>query len=103
MPRAYPVRHGLTRSSPPRGSTGGLPAREITPSHHYTSDDEGYPLIPPSKTGPFAGGGRAEEVKVTRVGVTPMRCAPPEGGVRKRMDFLVRSKSPIRGQEGSSS
>ena len=29
------------RSSPPRGSTGGLPIREATPNHHYTSDDDG--------------------------------------------------------------
>ena len=35
----------------------------------------------------------AEEVEVTGVVVTPMKLAPPEGGERKRMDFLVRSKS----------
>ena len=29
------------RSSPPRGSTRGLPVREATPNHHYTSDDDG--------------------------------------------------------------
>ena len=29
------------RSSPPWGSTGGLPVREATPNHHYTSDDDG--------------------------------------------------------------
>ena len=29
------------RSSPPWGSTGGLPIREATPNHHYTSDDDG--------------------------------------------------------------
>ena len=35
----------------------------------------------------------AEEVEVTRVVVTPMKLAPLEGGERKRMGFLVRSKS----------
>ena len=40
-PRDYPARDGLTRSSPPRGSTRGLPVREATPNHHYTSDDDG--------------------------------------------------------------
>ena len=40
-PRDYPVRDGLTRSSPPQGSTGGLPVRGATPNHHYTSDDDG--------------------------------------------------------------
>ena len=29
------------RSSPPWGSTRGLPIREATPNHHYTSDDDG--------------------------------------------------------------
>ena len=35
----------------------------------------------------------AEEVEVTRVVVTPMTLTSPEGGKRKRMGFLVRSKS----------
>ena len=29
------------RSSPPRGSIRGLPVREATPNHHYTSEDDG--------------------------------------------------------------
>ena len=37
----YPARDGLMRSSPPWGSTRGLPVREATPNHHYTSDEEG--------------------------------------------------------------
>ena len=53
----------------------------------------GCPLIPPSLTSPFAGGVGAEEVEVTRVVVTLMRPAPLEEGERKRMNFLVRSKS----------
>ena len=39
-PRDYPAWDGLTRSSPPRGSTRGLPIREATPNHHYTSDED---------------------------------------------------------------
>ena len=54
----------------------------------------GYPLIPSSQISPFAGGVGAEEVEVAAVVVTPMEHAPLERGVRKRMDFLVRSKSP---------
>ena len=57
----------------------------------------GYPLIPPSQISPFAGGMGAEEVEVARVVVTPMELTPLEGGIRKRMDFLVRSKSPNLG------
>ena len=36
----------------------------------------------------------AEEIKVTRVVVTPMRLSTPEGGERKGMGSLVRSRSP---------
>ena len=39
--RGYPAWDGLTRSSPLRGSTRGLPVREANPSHHYTSDEVG--------------------------------------------------------------
>ena len=53
----------------------------------------GYPLIPPPLRNHFVRDGVAEEVKVTGVVVTPMRLSPPEGDKRKRMDFLVRSKS----------
>ena len=54
---------------------------------------KGYPLIPLSLRSHFIRDGVAKEVKVTRVVVTPMRLSPPEGDERKRMDFLVRSKS----------
>ena len=35
----------------------------------------------------------AEEIEVTGVVVIPMRLLPPEGGARKRMGSLVRSRS----------
>ena len=57
----------------------------------------GYPLILPSQIGPSAGGMGAEEVEVARVVVTLMELTPLEGGIRKRMDFQVRSKSPNLG------
>ena len=57
----------------------------------------GYPLILPSQIGPPAGGMGAEEVEVAGVVVTPTGLAPLGGGVRKRMDFLVRSKFPNLG------
>ena len=57
----------------------------------------GYPPKPPSLISPFTGGVGAEEVRVAGVVVTPMRLAPLEGGKRKKMDFLARSKSPNLG------
>ena len=66
----------------------GRPLAIITPKMMM-----GYPPIPLSQTSPFAGGAEVEEVKVTGVVVTPMIPTPPEGNERKRMDFLVRSKS----------
>ena len=75
--RDYPARDGLMRSSPPRGSTRVCllerpPPITITPLMRM-----GCLLIPPSLTGPFAGGVGAEEVKVTRVVVTPMKPTLP--------------------------
>ena len=57
----------------------------------------GYPLILPSPISPPAGDMGAEEVKVARVVVTLMEPAPLRGGVKKRMDFQVKSKSPNLG------
>ena len=54
----------------------------------------GCPVMPLTRTSPLAGGVEVEGVEVTEVVVTPMICAPPEGGEGRRMDFLVRSKSP---------
>ena len=59
----------------------------------------GYPLIPPSLKSPFTRGVGAEEIKVTGVVVTPMRLTPLEGGERKKMDSLVRTKSTTLMQE----
>ena len=50
--------------------------------------------MPLTKIGPLAGGVEVEGVKVTKVVVTPMIPAPLKGGEGRRMDFLVRSKSP---------
>ena len=52
-----------------------------------------YPLILPSQISPPAGGTRAEEVEVVGVVVTPMELTPLGRGIRKRMDFQVKSKS----------
>ena len=49
--------------------------------------------MPLTRTGPFTGGVEVEGVEITGVVVTPMIPTTPEGGKRKRMDFLVRSKS----------
>ena len=66
----------------------GRPSATITPLMMM-----GYPLIPLSRTSPLTRGAEVEGVEVTGVVVTPMIPTPPEGGKRKRMDFLVRSKS----------
>ena len=41
VPRAYPARHGLARSSPTLGLAAGLPVGRASPSHHQSSDDDG--------------------------------------------------------------
>ena len=54
----------------------------------------GYPLILPSLISPPTGGVGAEEVEVAGVVVTLMEPAPLGGGIRKKMDFQVKSESP---------
>ena len=81
------------RSSPPWGSTRGRLLERPPPTTTTPLMMTGCPLILPSLTGPLAGGMGAKEVKVTGVVVTPMKLTPLEEGKRKRMDFLVRSKS----------
>ena len=52
------------------------------------------PVMPLTRTGPFTGGVEVEGAGIAKVVVTPMIPTPLEGGKRRRMDFLVRSKSP---------
>ena len=93
IPRDYPVRNGLARGSPTMGITAGSPVGRALLSHRYTSDEEGYPLIPLPLGSHFIRGMVAEEIEVTGVVVIPMRLLPLEGGRRKRMGSLVRSRS----------
>ena len=67
------------------------------PSHHQSSDDDGVSTDTSISDRPPAGGMGAEEVEVAGVVVTPMELASLGGGIRKRMDFLVRSKFPNLG------
>ena len=57
----------------------------------------GYPLIPPSVTNTLTGDVGVEGVDAAGVVVTLMELSPPEVGVRRRMDFLARSKYPNLG------
>ena len=54
----------------------------------------GYPLIPPSQIKPPVGGVGAEGAAVARVAVIPTVLTPLGEGIRKRMDFRVRSRFP---------
>ena len=92
MPRAYPAGHGLAGSSPTLGLAADSPVGRAFPSHCQSSDDGISPDTSISDRPP-AGGVGAEEVKVAGAVVTLMELAPLGGGIRKRMDFQVRSKS----------
>ena len=51
-----------------------------------------YPLIPPLQIEPPIGGVEAEGATVAVAAATPMALTPLGEGVRKRMDFRVRSR-----------
>ena len=54
----------------------------------------GYPPIPPSQINLPTGGVGVEGATAAGVAVTPMALTPLGEGVRKRMDFRVRSRYP---------
>ena len=83
-PQAYPT----------SGLMVGSPVRRMSLSHPHSSDDDGVSSDASNQDSPFAVGMEVEGVKITEVVVTPMIPTPLEGGKRRRMDFLVRSKSP---------
>ena len=55
---------------------------------------KGYPPIPPFQIGPPTGGMGVEGAAAARAAVTPMALTPLGEGIRKRMDFRVRSRYP---------
>ena len=92
-PWAYPIGYGLARSNPTPGLSAGSPVRRTSLSHHQSSDNDGISTdTSVSDNPPPPGGVGAEGVKVAGVVVTSMELAPPEVGIRRRMDFLARSK-----------
>ena len=93
IPQDYPAQNGLARGSPTMGISTVSPVGRALLNHRYTSDEEGYPLIPLSLGSHFIRGMVSEEIEVTRVVVLLMRLLLLEGGGRKRMGSLVRSRS----------
>ena len=91
IPGDYPAQNGLARGSPNWGSTTGLPVRGAAPNHHYTSSEEG--VSTDTTTSEKSLCKRRGSRRNRGVVVTPMRLSPPEGGKRKRMGSLVRSRS----------
>ena len=87
VPRSHPVQCGLAGSSPAPGFAPNSPMRRAFPGHHQSSDDDGYPPIPPSQTNLLIGGVGVEGATAARAAVTPMALTPLGGGARKRMDF----------------
>ena len=53
----------------------------------------GYLAMPPSMTGLFVRGLEVKGVGKAEVAATPMIPTPQEGGKRRRMDFLAKSRS----------
>ena len=94
-PRSHPVRHGLAGSSSTPGFAPDSPMRRAFPSHHQSSDDDGVSTHTSiSDNPPPTGGMGVEGAKIARAVVTSMALTPLGEGVRKRMDFQVRSRYP---------
>ena len=94
VPRSHPVRHRLAGSSPIPGYVPDSPMRRAFPSHHQSCDNNGVSTDTSISDRPPTGGEGVEGAEVARVVVTLMALTPLGEGVRKRMDFQVRSRSP---------
>ena len=81
---------GGEQSAP--GFAPDSPMRRVFPSHHQSSDDDGVSTDTSISDKPPLGGVGVEGATAAGVAVTPMALAPLGEGVRKRMDFRVRSR-----------
>ena len=88
-PRSFPAGHGLAGSSPAPGFAPGSPLRRAFPSHHQSSDDDG---VSTDTTVTDRTPCRIEPPAVAIAAATLMALAPLGEGIRKRMDFRVRSR-----------
>ena len=93
-PRSLPVRRRLAGSSPTLGFAPDFPMRRAFPSHHQSSDDDGVSTDTSISDKPPTGGVGVEGAAAARVAVTLMALTPLGEGIRKRMDFQVRSRYP---------
>ena len=92
-PRSLPVQNGLAGNSPAPGFAPDSPMRRAFPSHHQSSDeDEGVSTNTSISDRPPTGGMGVEGAAATGAAATPMALTPLGEGVRKRMDFRVRSR-----------
>ena len=86
----------MAGSGPAPGFAPDSPLRRAFPSHHQSSDDDGVSTDASisDKPPPPIGGVGVEGTAVARAAVTPMALAPLGEGIKKRMDFQVRSRFP---------
>ena len=93
IPRDYPAQNGLARGSPTMGITTDPPVGRALLNHRYNSDEEGVSTDTTTSGKSLCKRLGGEEIEVTGVVVILMRLLPLEGGRRKRMGSLVRSRS----------
>ena len=92
MPRSHPVQHRLAGISPTPGFAPDSPIRRALPSHHQSSDNNGVSTDTSILDRPPTGGMGVEGDTAAGAAVTLMAPTPLGEGIRKRMDFRVRSR-----------
>ena len=88
----YPPRSGWSGSHPTPGLVPSSPVGRMPFHHPLSSRTREHLVMPPIMTGLFARGMEVEGVRKAKVAVTLMIHAPLEGGKRRRMDFLAKSR-----------
>ena len=93
-PQAYPSRSGWAGSHPTSGLTVGSPVRRMSLSHPHSSDDDGVSSDASNQDRPLRRRRGSRGSWNSQSGSDSDDTRTSRRRQRRRMDFLVRSKSP---------
>ena len=99
--RDYPARDGLARGSPAWGSTRGLPVRETTPNHLFTSDEEGVSTDTTTSEKSFHKRRDSQRSRGNQSGSDSDETLTSKGRQKKKDGFFSKIQIPeFRGKKG---
>ena len=100
-PRDYPAWDGLARGSPAWDRTRGLPVREATPNHCYTSNEEGVSTNTTTSEKSFCKRWGSQRSRGNQSGSDSDETLSSKGRQKKKDGFSSKIQIPeFRGKKG---